>query len=150
MKNKTFFYTISAFGFFFPYILKFLIASSNTGVKIFAIYSLGKFNLIYFAIIIVFFFAGLIEKYSFLRTAQTIFVTVFTGYVLLSYFVFAKMDVQNYIKNRNPDAILVKISDLNKYPNFKIYYKKAGYAAVKILPKEKKSLPFNYKKDTAK
>ncbi len=150
MQNRTLFYAVSAFGFFFPYILKFLMASSNESIKIFAINTLGNFNLIYFAIIIVFFFAGLIEKFSFLRTAQTIFVTAFTGYVLLNYFVFAKIDVQNYIKNQNPDAILVKISDLNKYPNFRIYYKKAGYAAVKILPKEKKQLPFNYKKDTAK
>jgi hypothetical protein len=146
MKTKIIFYLFSSIGFFFPYILKFLISSPNESIKIFALYSLGKFNLIYFAIVIIFFFAGL-KKYHFLRIAQIIFVAIYIGYVLISYFILAKINVQNYIKEHNLNAQLIKITELKKYPNFKIYYKEGNFAAVKILPKVTKELPFNYKKD---
>jgi hypothetical protein len=147
MNSKIIFYVFSAVGFLFPYVLKFLIQSPNENVKIFAIYCLGKFNLVYFAIVILFFFLGLTKKYKFLRTAQIVFVTVYIGYVLTSYFILAKINVENYIKTRNLDAKLVKITELKKYPNFKIYYKEGNWAAVKILPEKEKTLPFNYKKD---
>jgi len=144
---KTAFYLFSIIGFFFPYVLKFLISSPNESLKIFAIYSLGKFNLVYFAVIIFFFFAGLVKKYRFLRIAQILFVTVYIGYVLVSYFVFAKMHVKEYITEHKLNAELVKVTELKKFPNFRLYYKEGNWAAVKILPAEKKELPFNYKKD---
>ncbi|GAB6074198.1 hypothetical protein [Nautilia lithotrophica] len=143
------FYIVSIIGFFFPYVLKFLISSPNESIKIFAIYCLGKFNLVYFAVIIVFFFAGLMKKYKFLRVAQIIFVTVYIGYVLVSYFILTKIHVKNYISEHKLNAKLIKISELKNYPNFKIYYKEGPWAAVKIMPKAKKKLPFNYKKDRA-
>jgi len=147
--QKIIFYVISAIGFFFPYVLKFLISSPNENIKIFAIYSLEKFNLIYFAVVIVFFFMGLMKKFKYLRIAQIIFVTVYLGYVLGSYFILTKVHVKNYIKTHNLNARLVKITELKNYPNFKIYYKEGPWAAVKIMPKLKKALPFNYKKDRA-
>ncbi|ACM93739.1 hypothetical protein NAMH_1574 [Nautilia profundicola AmH] len=147
--QKMIFYIVSAIGFFFPYVLKFLISSPNESIKIFAIYCLGKFNLIYFAVVIVFFFMGLMNKYKFLRIAQIIFVTIYIGYVLVSYLILTKMNVQNYIKGHNLDAKLMKITELKKHPNFKIYFKEGQWAAVKILPETKKELPFNYKKDRA-
>jgi len=145
--QKIIFYIASVIGFFFPYVLKFLISSPNENLKIFAIYSLGKFNLIYFGVIIIFFFGGLIKKFKYLRIAQIIFVTVYIGYVLVSYFILTKAHVKEYIKTRNLNAKLVKITELKKYPNFKIYYKEGPWAAVKIMPKHKKTLPFNYRKD---
>jgi len=141
------FFIASVIGFFFPYVLKFLISSPNESIKIFAIYSLSKFNLIYFMVIIIFFFAGLIKKYKFLRTAQIIFVTIYIGYVFVDYFILTKINVQNYIKEHNLNAKFIKITELKKYPNFKIYFKDGQWAAVKIVPKTKKTLPFNYKKD---
>lgn len=146
-KSILLFYIVSIIGFFFPYVLKFLIASPNESVKIFAIYTLGKFNLIYFAVVVVFFFIGLNKKFQFIRIAQIIFVTAYIAYVLADYFILAKINVQNYIKEHHLNAQLVKITDLKKYPNFKIYYKKANWAAIKILPETKKELPFNYRKD---
>jgi hypothetical protein len=124
-------------------------ASPDESIKVFAIYALGKFNIIYFAVIIVFFFMGLRDKFSYLRIGQIIFVTVYLGYVLISYFVLARIHVENYVKEHNLKAEIIKLTDLKNYPNFKIYYKEANWAAVKILPKEKKELPFNYKKDRA-
>jgi len=147
---KTAFYIFSVIGFFFPYVLKFLISSPNESLKVFAIYCLGKFNLVYFAVVIVFFFAGLIKKYRFLRLAQILFVAAYIGYVLIDYFVLTKIHVQNYITRHNLNAKLVKITELKKLPNFRIYYKEGNWAAVKILPKENKSLPFNYKKDRSR
>jgi len=149
--NKTLlFYTVSVIGFFFPYILKFLIASPNENIKILAIYMLGKFNLVYFAFIILFFFMGLSKKFKNIAvTAQLIFVPVYLAYVFADYFVISKMEVEKYIKNNQPDAKLVQLSELKTLPNFKIYYKKANWAAVKILPKQEKTLPFDYKKDRA-
>jgi len=147
--QKTLFYLASIIGFFFPYVLKVLISSPNESLKIFAIYSLGKFNLIYFAVVIIFFFMGLMKKYSFLRTAQIIFVSVYLGYVFASYFILTKLHVQNYIKEHNLDAMLMKVTDLKKLQNFRIYYKEGNWAAVKILPKQNKTLPFNYKKERA-
>ena len=123
--------------------------SPNENLKIFAIYALGKFNILYFAVIIIFFFVGLREKFSYLRIAQVIFVSVYLGYVLISYFILAKIHVQNYVKEHNLKAKIVTLGELKNYPNFKIYYKEANYAAIKILPKQKKELPFNYKKDRA-
>lgn len=143
------FYIFSIIGFFFPYVLKFLMMSPNENLKIFAIYALGKFNILYFAVIIIFFFVGLREKFSYLRIAQVIFVSVYLGYVLISYFILAKIHVQNYVKEHNLKAKIVTLGELKNYPNFKIYYKEANYAAIKILPKQKKELPFNYKKDRA-
>ena len=136
--NPLIFYIFSAVGFFFPYLLKFLIAAPNEAVKIFAIYSLGKFNLLYFAVVIIFFFAGLLKKFKFLRISQIIFVTVYIGYVLISYFILTKAHVKSYIKEHKLNAELVKVTELKKYQNFKIYYKEGNWAAVKILPKEKK------------
>jgi hypothetical protein len=150
MKSKTVFYIFSVIGFFFPYVLKFLMTSPNENLKIFAIFALGKFNIVYFAVIIVFFFMGLREKFSFLRFAQIIFVTVYLGYIFISYFLLAKIEVQNYVKEHHLNASIVTLTELKNYPNFKIYYKKANWAAIKVLPKEKKVLPFNYKKDRAK
>jgi glucan phosphoethanolaminetransferase (alkaline phosphatase superfamily) len=149
MKSRMVFYIFSIIGFFFPYVLKFLMMSPNENLKIFAIYALGKFNILYFAVIIIFFFVGLREKFSYLRIAQVIFVSVYLGYVLISYFILAKIHVQNYVKEHNLKAKIVTLGELKNYPNFKIYYKEANYAAIKILPKQKKELPFNYKKDRA-
>jgi len=146
---KKVFYIASIIGFFFPYVLKFMLSSTNESLKIFALYSLAKFNLIYFAVIIIFFFLGLKEKFSFLRIAQIIFVSIYIGYVFISYFILAKINVQNYIKKHNLKAQIVKLTELKNYPNFKIYYKEANFAAIKVLPKKKNSLPFNYKKDRA-
>jgi len=146
---KTVFYLFSIIGFFFPYVLKFLISSPNENVKIFAIYALGKFNLVYFGLVIIFFFAGLIKKYSFFRIAQIIFVTSYIGYVLVSFFILTKTHVQNYIKTHHLNAELMKVTELKNVPNFKIYYKEGNWAAVKIIPKSRHELPFNYKKDRA-
>jgi Ca2+/Na+ antiporter len=146
---KKIFYIVSIIGFFFPYVLKFMHSSTNEALKIFALYSLGKFNLVYFAVIIIFFFLGLKEKFSFLRIAQVIFVSLYIGYVFVGYFILAKINTQNYIKKHNLNAKIVKLTELKNYPNFKIYYKEANFAAIKILPKKKNSLPFNYKKDRA-
>jgi len=146
MNFRVLFYTISAFGFFFPYLLKFLITSPSDEIKIFALYSLGKFNLIYFAVVIIFFFLGLMEKYKFFRIAQVLFVPLFLAYILVDYFVLTKNDVKNYITTNHLNAKLVSITELKNYPNFQILYKKGKWAAVKILPKQKNSLPFNYKK----
>jgi hypothetical protein len=148
-KEIILFYTVSVIGFFFPYVLNFLLSSTNAEIKIFAMYALSKFNIIYFAVVIVFFFTGLFRKFQYIRIAQIIFITAYIGYVFIDYFALAKLNVENYIKTHHLNAKLVKISDLEKYPNFKIYYKKANWAAVKILPETKKELPFNYKKDRA-
>ena len=146
---KKVFYIASIIGFFFPYVLKVMLTSNNEALKIFALYSLAKFNLIYFAVVIIFFFLGLKEKFSFLRIAQIIFVCFYIGYIFVGYFILAKINTQNYIKKHNLKAKIVKLTDLKNYPNFKIYYKEANYAAIKVLPKKQNSLPFNYKKDKA-
>jgi hypothetical protein len=64
------------------------------------------------------------------------------------YFIYPKIDIQNYIKNHNlKDVQIVKITELKNIPNFKLIYKSANLAIIKKLPKEKHTQPFNYKKD---
>lgn len=143
---KNIFYLFSVTGFFFPYVLKFLISSTNDSLKIFAIYSMQKFNLIYFAVVIIFFFMGLTNRFKFARYAQILFVGGYLTYVFADYFIISKTEVENYVKTHK-NTVMVKMTDLKKIKNFKIKYKKANYCAVEILKEENKTLPFNYRKD---
>jgi len=145
---KLLFYIVSFVGFFFPYILKVLISSPNAQTKTFAIFALGHYNLIYFAVVIIFFFAGL--RVKFLQIAQILFVLLFNSYVLSDYFIFSKLDVEKYLNTHHlQNAKTVKISELKNYQNFKLYYKNGPYAVIEVLPKKEKKLPFNYTKDRA-
>ncbi len=140
---KTLFYVISALGFLLPYLLKFSFTLFNDESKVFAIYLLSKFNLIYFAILITLFFAGL--RYKKLQIAQILFVTGYIGSVLLNYFILAPKKIANFAKENN--LTLVKVTELKNYPHFKIIKQEAGWAAIKLTPHLKNTLPFNYKKD---
>ncbi|MEO1928331.1 MAG: hypothetical protein ABGX26_06550 [Nautiliaceae bacterium] len=142
------FIIISIIGFFVPYVLKFLLTSTEANIKIFALFALNKFNLIYFIIIIFFFFASFRKKEF--KIAQIIFVTVYLGYILVSYFFLSKKHVEEFIKTHHLTNVkLMPLSKLNTLPNFKLHYKEANWAAVEILKEKNSSLPFNYKKDKA-
>lgn len=131
---------ISIIGFLFPYILKFLLLTNNELIKLFAIYSLNKFNLIYFGIVILFFFIGL--KYKPFRLSQIIFVILFISYLFLDFFILSKIKAKKFIKK---DLKLVKITELKNFKHFKLIYKDGLWAVIKIEEKNT-TLPFNYKK----
>lgn len=131
---------ISIIGFLFPYILKFLLLTNNELIKLFAIYSLNKFNLIYFGIVILFFFIGL--KYKPFRLSQIIFVILFISYLFLDFFMLSKIKAKKFIKK---DLKLVKITELKNFKHFKLIYKDGLWAVIKIEEKNT-TLPFNYKK----
>jgi len=143
---KKLYIILAVIGFFFPYFLQLSLSSANDELKVFALYLLPKFNLIYFAILIILFFAGL--KKEFARITLILFVTFYFAYTFFSYFIYPKFAVENYIKSHDiKDAKIVKLTDLKNYPNFKIIYKYANLAVVRILPKKEKKLPFNYIKE---
>lgn len=131
---------ISIIGFLFPYILKFLLLTNNELIKLFAIYSLNKFNLVYFGIVILFFFIGL--KYKPFRLSQIIFVILFISYLFLDFFMLSKIKAKKFIKK---DLKLVKITELKNFKHFKLIYKDGLWAVIKIEEKNT-TLPFNYKK----
>lgn len=131
---------ISIIGFLFPYILKFLLLTNNELIKLFAIYSLNKFNLVYFGIVILFFFIGL--KYKPFRLSQIIFVILFISYLFLDFFMLSKIKAKKFIKK---DLKLVKITKLKNFKHFKLIYKDGLWAVIKIEEKNT-TLPFNYKK----
>jgi len=131
---------ISIIGFLFPYILKFLLLTNNELIKLFAIYSLNKFNLVYFGIVILFFFIGL--KYKPFRLSQIIFVILFISYLFLDFFILSKIKAKKFIKK---DLKLVKITELKNFKHFKLIYKDGLWAVIKIEEKNT-TLPFNYKK----
>ena len=135
-----FFIFISIIGFLFPYFLKFLLLTNNELIKLFAIYSLNRFNLVYFGIVILFFFIGL--KYKVFRTAQIIFVLFFISYLFLDFFILSKIIAKKFIKK---DLKLVKITELKSFKHFKLIYKDGLWAVIKIEEKNT-TLPFNYKK----
>ena len=135
-----FFIFISIIGFLFPYFLKFLLLTNNELIKLFAIYSLNKFNLVYFGIVILFFFIGL--KYKSFRVSQIIFVVFFISYLFLDFFILSKMKAKKFIKK---DLKLVKITELKSFKHFKLIYKDGLWAVIKIEEKNT-TLPFNYKK----
>ena len=135
-----FFILISIGGFLFPYLLKFLLLTNNELIKLFAIYSLNKFNLIYFGIVILFFFIGL--KYKNFRISQIIFVVFFISYLLLDFFILSKIKAKKFMNN---DLKLVKITELKNFNHFKLIYKNGLWAVIKIEEKNT-ILPFNYKK----
>ena len=135
-----FFIFISIIGFLFPYFLKFLLLTNNELIKLFAIYSLNKFNLVYFGIVILFFFIGL--KYKSFRVSQIIFVVFFISYLFLDFFILSKMKAKKFIKK---DLKLVKITELKNFRHFKLIYKDGLWAVIKIEEKNA-TLPFNYKK----
>ena len=135
-----FFIFISIIGFLFPYFLKFLLLTNNELIKLFAIYSLNKFNLVYFGIVILFFFIGL--KYKSFRVSQIIFVVFFISYLFLDFFILSKMKAKKFIKK---DLKLVKITNLKNFKHFKLIYKNGLWAVIKIEEKNT-ALPFNYKK----
>ena len=131
-----FFIFISIVGFLFPYFLKFLLLTNNKLIKLFTVYSLNKFNLVYFGIIILFFFIGL--KYKVFRTAQIIFVIFFISYIFLEFFILSKMKAKKFINN---DLKLVKITELKDFKHFK-----NGLWAVIKIEEKNTTLPFHYKK----
>ncbi len=144
---KKFFILVSVFGFLFPYILKFLLNTQDAQIKVFCIYALNKFNLIYFFILILLFFLGIWKKSKLIQILQISFVFTYISYIFLDFFIFSKIKAQNFIKTHKLDAKIEKIANLKNYPNFKIYYKSGAYAVIKPLKENKKTLPFNYKKD---
>ena len=131
---------ISIVGFLFPYLLKFLLLTNNELIKLFTIYSLNKFNLVYFGIVILFFFIGL--KYKTFRVSQIIFVVFFISYLLLDFFILSKIKAKKFMNN---DLKLVKITELKNFNHFKLIYKNGLWAVIKIEEKNT-TLPFNYKK----
>ena len=131
---------ISIIGFLFPYLLKFLLLTNNELIKLFAIYSLNKFNLVYFGIVIFFFFIGL--KYKSFRVSQIIFVVFFISYLFLDFFILSKMKAKKFINN---NLKLVKITELKNFKHFKLIYKDGLWAVIKI-EETNTTLPFNYRK----
>ena len=140
---KKLFFIISAIGFFTPFILFAFLQIPNDNLKIFAIYFLSKFNLIYFGIVIVFFFIGL--KIKWLQLAQILFISIYFIYLALGYFVLAPMHIKKYAK-KYKNAKIVKLTELKKFNGFKLIYKEGAYAL--IIPTHKKNKnPFNYVRD---
>jgi len=140
---KKIFFILSAVAFFLPFVLFVLLHTSNDNLKIAAIYFLPKFNLIYFAIIILFFFIGLKSKW--IQLAQILFITFYFLYLCFSYFIIAPYQVKEFAK-KHKNAKVVKITKLKKLHNFQIIYKKGAY--VVIIPSyQKHTNPFNYVRD---
>ena len=140
---KRLFFIISAIGFFTPFILFFTLQTPNENLKIFAIYTLPKFNLIYFALLIVFFFLGL--KIKWIQFAQILFVSIYFAYLLVNYFILAPLHAKEFAKNYK-NAKIVKLTELQKEHNFKIIFKEGNYAVI-IPSKTSHTNPFNYIKD---
>jgi len=140
---KKLFFIISAVGFFLPFLLFIFLQLPYDNLKIFALFLLPKFNLIYFAIIIVFFFAGL--KIKWLQLAQILFIAIYLIYLSALYFIFAPMHIKKYAK-KYKNSKIVKITELKNFKNFKIVYKEGAYAVI-IQTSKKHTNPFNYIKD---
>ncbi len=140
---KKLFFIVSAIGFFTPFILFAFLQIPNDNLKIFAIYFLPKFNLVYFGIVIVFFFAGL--KIKWVQFAQILFISIYFIYLVLGYFVLAPMYAKNFA-TKHKNSKIVKVTELKKLHNFKIIYKKGNYAVI-VPNNTSHTNPFNYVRD---
>jgi len=140
---KYIFYTLSGIGFFLPFVFYFLLMSQNTELKIMAIYFMPKFNIIYFAVLIVLFFIGLKKEWA--KVAEILFIIFYLGYVFIDFFVIAPIKVKEFAKN-HPGSKIVKISELKDLPGFELLYKNGDLAVVKIKLTNHTN-PFGYKKD---
>jgi len=142
-KLKYIFYTLSSIAFFFPFIFYFFLMSQNVELKIMALYFLPKFNIIYFAVLIVLFFIGLKKQWA--KVAEILFVVFYLGYVFIDFFVIAPIKVKEFAKN-HPGSKIVKISELKNLPGFELLYKNGDLVVVKIKLTNHIN-PFGYKKD---
>jgi len=142
-KLKYIFYTLSSIAFFFPFIFYFFLMSQNVELKIMALYFLPKFNIIYFAVLIVLFFIGLKKQWA--KIAEILFIIFYLSYVFIDFFVIAPIKVKEFAKN-HPGSKIVKISELKNLPGFELLYKNGDLAVVKIKLTNHTN-PFGYKKD---
>jgi len=142
-KLKYIFYTFAAIGFFLPFVFYFLLMSQNAELKVIAIYFMPKFNIIYFAILIVLFFIGLKKQWA--KVAEILFVIFYLGYVFINFFVIAPIKVKEFAKN-HPGSKIVKIAKLKDLRGFELLYKNGDLAVVKIKLTDHTN-PFGYKKD---
>jgi len=140
---KYIFYILSSIGFFLPFVFYFLLMSQNSELKIMALYFLPKFNIIYFAVLIVLFFIGLRKNWA--KVAEILFIIFYLGYIFIDFFVIAPIKVKEFAKN-HPGSKIVKISELKDLPGFELLYKNGDLAVVKIKLINH-SNPFGYKKD---
>jgi len=143
VKLKYIFYTLSTIAFFLPFIFYFFLMGQNAELKIMALYFLPKFNIIYFAVLIVLFFIGLRKSWA--KIAEILFIVFYLGYVLIDFFVIAPIKVKEFAKN-HPGSKIVKISELKDLPGFELLYKNGDLAVVKIKLTNHTN-PFGYKKD---
>jgi len=140
---KYIFHTLSGIGFFLPFVFYFFLISQNAELKVMALYFLPKFNIIYFAILIVLFFIGLRKNWA--KVAEILFIIFYLGYIFIDFFVIAPIKVKEFAKN-HPGSKIVKISELKDLPGFELLYKNGDLAVVKIKLTDHTS-PFGYKKD---
>jgi len=140
---KYIFYILSSIGFFLPFVFYFLLMSQNSELKIMALYFLPKFNIIYFAILIVLFFIGLKKNWA--KVAEILFIIFYLGYIFIDFFVIAPIKVKEFAK-KYPGSKIVKISKLKNLPGFELLYKNGDLAVVKIKLTNHTN-PFGYKKD---
>jgi len=140
---RALFYTISAIGFFVPFIFYFLLSSQNSELKIMALYFLPKLNIIYFAVLIILFFIGIKKQWA--KIAEILFVIFYLGYVFINFFIIAPIKVKEFAKN-HPGSKVVKISNLKNLPGFELLYKNGDLAVVKIKLTDHTN-PFGYKKE---
>ena len=143
VKLKYIFYTLSTIAFFLPFIFYFFLMGQNAELKIMALYFLPKFNIIYFAVLIVLFFIGLRKSWA--KIAEILFIVFYLGYVFIDFFVIAPIKVKEFAKN-HPGSKIVKISELKDLPGFELLYKNGDLAVVKIKLTNHTN-PFGYKKD---
>ncbi len=140
---KKLFLVVSIIGFSLPFVLFVLLQLPNESFKILDMYFLPRFNLVYFAIIIVLFFVGL--KVEWVQLSQILFITVYILYLCIDYFILAPVHVKEFAK-KYPNSKIVKISEFKKLPEFKLLYKNGGSAVV-IIEDKNYTEPFKYKKD---
>jgi hypothetical protein len=140
------FYILFAIAFFAPMVANIYITQNpDESLKAFYIVVFKYFNLIYYAILIIFLFASL--KFKEAVIGGIIFILGYFGFIYIKDFYLAKKHALNKAKELN--AKVLTLDELKDFGSYKLLYKEGYYVVVKKATYNH-SNPFGYVKDQRK
>ena len=140
---KYLFYFLFVLAFFLPMAANIFIAQNpQSSLKALYIVVFKYFNLIYYAILIVFLFASF--KFKEAVIGGIIFIIGYFGFVFSKEIVFAKMQAEQKAEELN--STLLSMDKLKNFGPYKLLYKNGYYVVVKKAHYDHTN-PFGYVKD---
>ncbi|WP_456489060.1 hypothetical protein [Caminibacter pacificus] len=137
------FYLLFVIAFFAPMIANIYITQNpNETLKAYYVVIFKYFNLIYYAVLIIFLFASF--KFKEAVIGGIIFILGYLGFIYFYNFYFAKMEAQKKAEKLN--AVVLSMDKLKDFGSYKLLYKKGFYVVVKKA-KYDHTNPFGYVKD---